>query len=66
VELFHLVSAELPDFDLERYVRYGGLPAAYKAENPMPRLVTYVQTYRSIPWTSNSLHESRKKEWRLP
>ena len=45
VELFPLVSAELPDFDLERYVRHGGLPAAYQAENPIPRLVTYVQTY---------------------
>lgn len=45
VELFPLVSAELPDFDLERYVRHGGLPAAYRAENPMPRLITYVQSY---------------------
>ncbi|MBY0508304.1 MAG: ATP-binding protein [Bryobacteraceae bacterium] len=45
VDLFPLVSAEVPDLDLERYLRQGGLPAAYQSNDPMPRLVAYAQTY---------------------
>ena len=44
-ELFPLVSAEIPDFDLDRYLRYGGLPQVYGAEYPREELDAYLNTY---------------------
>ena len=43
--LFPLTSSEIPDFDLERFLRYGGLPPVYASENPEEELNAYVQTY---------------------
>lgn len=43
--LFPLCSQEIPDFNLERYLRYGGLPNVYKNEKPQEELDAYVQTY---------------------
>jgi predicted AAA+ superfamily ATPase len=43
--LFPLVKAEIPDFSLERYLTYGGLPVVYLSENPREELIAYVDTY---------------------
>ena len=43
---FHpLVSAELPDFDLDRAVNYGMIPPHYLANNPERRLSAYIDVY---------------------
>lgn len=44
-QLFPLCSAEIPDFRLDHYLRYGGLPHVYQSENPDEELDAYVQTY---------------------
>jgi predicted AAA+ superfamily ATPase len=44
-ELFPLTSQEIPKFNLEKYLRYGGLPAVYKSEEPEEELYAYVNTY---------------------
>lgn len=44
-ELFPLSSAEISDFNLERYLQYGGLPAVYDSAQPQEELGAYVQTY---------------------
>ncbi len=43
--LFPLTSREIPDFKLERYLLYGGLPPIYGSEEPEEELVAYVDTY---------------------
>lgn len=43
--LLPLVSAEIPDFDLDRYLEVGGLPQVYGAEEPHEELDAYVGTY---------------------
>ncbi len=43
--MFPLIHRELPDFDLNRYLRYGGLPAVYLSEYPEEELDAYVNTY---------------------
>ena len=43
--LFPLVSAEIEDFNLERYLRYGGLPHVYPSEFPEEELDAYINTY---------------------
>lgn len=43
--MFPLVSAELPDFDLSRYLAYGGLPAVYSSDDPHEELAAYTGTY---------------------
>jgi uncharacterized protein len=43
--LFPLTWRELPDFRLERYLRYGGLPQVYLSESPEEELDAYVNTY---------------------
>ena len=43
--LFPLVSTEIPDFDLMRYLQLGGLPAVYSSEKPAEELHAYVDTY---------------------
>ncbi|MBR5634080.1 MAG: ATP-binding protein [Prevotella sp.] len=43
---FHpLVSAEIPDFDLDRAVSFGMIPSHYLASNPMRRLSAYIDVY---------------------
>ena len=44
-EIFPLTFAELPKFDLDRYLRFGGLPAVVNSEDPEEQLDAYVQTY---------------------
>lgn len=43
--LFPLVSHEIPQFDLSRYLRFGGLPAVYLSNTPYEELIAYVNTY---------------------
>jgi predicted AAA+ superfamily ATPase len=39
------VSAELPDFDIDRAVNYGMIPSHYLAKNPERRLAAYIDVY---------------------
>ena len=43
--MFPFIHRELPDFDLGRYLRYGGLPAVYLSDYPEEELDAYVNTY---------------------
>ena len=43
--LYPLVSSEIPDFNLERYLTYGGLPSIYLSDDPFEDLLSYVDTY---------------------
>ena len=43
--MFPLIYQEIPDFDLSRYLRYGGLPAVYLSAHPEEELDAYVNTY---------------------
>lgn len=43
--LFPLNWQEISDFDLQRYLRYGGLPAVYLSDYPDEELDAYVNTY---------------------
>ena len=44
-ELFPLLKQEIPDFDLNRYLLYGGLPQVYLSEEPHEELNAYINTY---------------------
>lgn len=43
--LFPLSWREIPDFDLARYLRYGGLPQVYPSAEPEEELNSYFETY---------------------
>jgi predicted AAA+ superfamily ATPase len=43
--LFPLCSAEIPNFDLERYLLTGGLPQVYDSQWPQEELDAYINTY---------------------
>ena len=43
--LFPLVSAEIPDFDLERAVQNGMIPRHYMVANPRNRMRAYIDLY---------------------
>jgi uncharacterized protein len=43
--LFPLTSREIPEFDLSRYLLFGGLPPVYASEFPKEELLAYVNTY---------------------
>src|SRR5579872_3505309 len=43
--LYPLSFSEIPHFDLEHYLRFGGLPAIYGSSDPVEELHAYVQTY---------------------
>lgn len=45
VNLYPLVSAEIPDFDLIRAINHGMIPRHYQAANPKKRLQAYIGTY---------------------
>ena len=54
--LFPLTSAEIPDFSLDRYLLYGGLPQVYDSDEPVEELDAYINTY---------LNEEIKEEARV-
>jgi len=43
--MFPLIYREIPDFKLNRYLQYGGLPAVYLSDYPEEELNAYVNTY---------------------
>ena len=43
--LFPLSFSEIPDFNLDHYLRYGGLPPVYPSEDPEEELTAYTNTY---------------------
>jgi len=43
--LFPLTWKEIPDFNLDRYLRYGGLPPVYLSKFPYEELDAYANTY---------------------
>ena len=43
--LFPLTFAEINDFDLNRYLHYGGLPAVYTSQYPDEELNAYISVY---------------------
>ena len=43
--LHPLTWAELPNFDLARYLRWGGLPPVVQSQEPAEELTAYVRTY---------------------
>jgi predicted AAA+ superfamily ATPase len=43
--LYPLSFSEIPQFNLDRYLRYGGLPAIYPSHEPQEELNAYVHTY---------------------
>lgn len=45
LQMFPLVSKELPDFELLKYCRYGGLPIIYQSDEPWMDLKEYVHLY---------------------
>ena len=45
VYLYPLVSAEIPDFDIDRAVNFGMLPPYYLARNPRRRMAAYLDVY---------------------
>lgn len=45
LNLFPLTTAEIPNFDLLRYLQFGGLPAIYQSDDPAEDLYAYVDTY---------------------
>ena len=45
VYLFPLVTAEIPDFNLQQAINYGMLPPHYLAKNPQRRLSGYIDVY---------------------
>lgn len=55
-ELFPLTWFELGDsFDMERYLRFGGLPSVYLSNEPVEELDAYVNTYLSEEVRAESL-----------
>lgn len=45
VFLYPFVSAEIPDFDIDRAALYGLIPSHYLAKNPWVRLSAYIDVY---------------------
>lgn len=45
VYYYPLVSAEIPDFDIDRAVSFGMIPSHYLAKNPERRLAAYIDVY---------------------
>lgn len=44
-ELFPFTYSELDNFDLERYLLFGGIPAVYLSSDPVEQLDAYVHSY---------------------
>jgi len=53
--LFPLCSAELSQFDLNRYLLYGGLPQVVDSEDPLEELDAYINTYLTEEIMAESL-----------
>lgn len=47
IQMFPLVFKEIDNFDLIRYLNYGGLPIVYQSDEPVEDLKAYTRTYLS-------------------
>ena len=54
-ELFALTYHELPTFNLERYLQYGGLPMVALSDEPKEELEAYVNTYLEMEIKAEAL-----------
>lgn len=45
IHMYPLCSAEIPNFDLNRYLNFGGLPRIYPSEDPALEFDAYLQNY---------------------
>ena len=45
VYLYPFVSAEIPDFDIDKAVNFGMIPSHYLAKNPSRNLAAYIEVY---------------------
>jgi predicted AAA+ superfamily ATPase len=45
ISFYPLTYSEIPEFDLDRYLRWGGLPRIYLSDDPMSELESYVKVY---------------------
>lgn len=45
VSFYPLTYFEIPEFDLDRYLRWGGIPRIYLSVDPMGELESYVKVY---------------------
>lgn len=45
VHFYPLSFAEIPQFDLQKYLSFGGLPRIYLSEDPLGELESYLTTY---------------------
>ncbi len=45
LEMYPLILKEIPQFDLLKYCRYGGLPMTYSSAEPLIELKNYIQLY---------------------
>lgn len=54
-ELFPLTYHELPTFNLERYLQYGGLPMVALSDEPKEELEAYVNTYLEMEIKAEAL-----------
>lgn len=43
--LFPLTSKEIPSFDLNKYLLFGGMPVVVTSTNPKEELIAYINTY---------------------
>jgi uncharacterized protein len=62
--LYPLTSTEIPDFNIEKYLLYGGLPQVYSSDYPEEELDAYVDTYlkeeiKQEALVQNFIHFSR-------
>lgn len=56
--LFPLTFIEIPNFDLEKYLLYGGLPPVYLSQDPAEELCAYINTYLKEEIQAESLVRS--------
>lgn len=56
--LYPLTYAEIPDFDLNRYLLFGGLPPVYLSQYPSEELEAYINTYLKEEIQAESLVRS--------
>lgn len=54
-DLFPFTYKEIPNFNLERYLNYGGIPSVYLSENPREELIAYVDIYLRVEIQAEAL-----------
>lgn len=65
-QLFPLTSQEIPDFDLDRFLHRGGLPAVCLGDHPTEELDAYVNTFPHEEVQAGGLVRGRPRFSRFP